>query len=357
MKKPTMPRLLARLMPMMLILGLFVNSPAHAQDGKLWVTYPGGEGPGQGKHIVLVSGDDEYRSEEALPMLGKILSVHHGFTCTVLFAIDPATGEIKPDYQQNIPGLAALADADLMIIATRFRDLPDEQMKPIDDYVRAGKPIVGMRTATHAFNLKSSETYKKYSWRSSEGWKGGFGKHILGETWITHHGHHGKESTRGIIADGAKDHAITRGIKPKTVWGKSDVYTVNLPLPGDAKPIVLGAVLTGMNPDDPILVDQPGAKKQKNNPMMPVAWTKTYRGDKGETGRVFTTTMGAATDLASEGSRRMIVNGVYWALGMEDKIPAQGTNVDLVGEYKPTDFGMKKFKPGMTPADYALKTK
>lgn len=332
---------------------LFACSSSQAQD--LWVTYPGGEGPGKGKHIVLVSGDDEYRSEEALPMLGKILSEHHGFKCTVLFAIDPATGEIKPDFQKNIPGLEALADADLMILGLRFRDLPDEQMKHIDDYVKSGKPIVGTRTSTHAFNIKSSETYKKYHWRNGGAqWKGGFGKEILGETWIAHHGQHKKESTLGIIADGAKDHPITRGIKPKSIWGDSDVYEVKLPLPGDSKPIIMGAVLTGMNPDDPI-TDRVKKGVKLNDPMMPVAWTKTYKGEDGKTGRVFTTTMGAATDLAFEGSRRMVINGTYWALGMEAKIPAQGTKVDLVGEYKPTGFGFKTYKKGTKPSDYAMK--
>ncbi len=100
---------------------------ATAQQGgteELWVAYEGGDGPGSGKHIVLVSGDEEYRSEEGLPQLGKILATHHGFKCTVLFPIDAETGEIDPGNQNNIPGLEALDDADLMVILTRFRDLP-----------------------------------------------------------------------------------------------------------------------------------------------------------------------------------------------------------------------------------------
>src|SRR5213082_2313864 len=117
------------------------------------VVYEGGEGAGKDKYIVLVSGDEEYRSEEALPQLGKILAKRHGFRCTVLFAIDPADGTINPNVS-NIPGLEALDKADLMVIFTRFRDLPDEQMKYIVSYLEAGKPIVGIRTATHAFNIK-----------------------------------------------------------------------------------------------------------------------------------------------------------------------------------------------------------
>ena len=122
------------------------------QNTDLWVEYQGGEGPGAGKHIVLVGGDEEYRSEESLPMLGQILSIHHGFRSTVLFAINPDTGEIDPEVQTNIPGLHHLEEADMMILFTRFRELPDEQMKYIIDYTNAGKPVMGLRTATHAFN-------------------------------------------------------------------------------------------------------------------------------------------------------------------------------------------------------------
>jgi hypothetical protein len=203
-----------------------------------WVVYEGTAGPGKGKHIVLISGDEEYRSEEVLPQLGKILAKHHGFKCTVLFAIDPTTGTINPNVS-NIPGLEALKSADLMIMFLRFRHLPDEQMKHIVDYVESGKPIIGLRTATHAFDPNRKSKYAHWHWQSKD-WTGGFGKQVLGETWVAHHGAHGRESTRGIIASGAKDHAILRGIKDGDIWGPTDVYTVKLPLPGDSKPLVLG---------------------------------------------------------------------------------------------------------------------
>jgi len=136
------------------------------------IIFQGTSGPGKGKHIVLVSGDDEYRSEEALPQLAKILATHHGFTCTVLFAIDPASGTIAPDRHDNIPGLEALDTADLLILFTRFRDLPDAQMKHIVDYVESGRPIVALRTATHAFEIKTSPKYRPWTWNSTE-WDGG----------------------------------------------------------------------------------------------------------------------------------------------------------------------------------------
>jgi hypothetical protein len=313
-----------------------------------WVVYKGGEGPGKDTRVVLVSGDEEYRSEEALPQLAKILATRHGFTCTVLFAIG-ADGTIDPDRADNIPGLQALDTADLLIIATRFRDLPDDQMKRLVDYVESGRPIIGMRTATHAFNLKTSKTFAKYSWNGKvPGFEGGFGRVVLGETWIDHHGVHGKQSTRGIIAPGEEDHPILKGIKSGEIWGPTDVYRVRLPLPGDSKPLVLGQVLTGMKPDDPPL---PGPK---NDPMMPIAWVKTYTGANGQTARVFTTTMGAAQDLQNEGVRRMLVNATYWATGLENMLPAK-SDVAIVGEYEPRPFGFKGSKPGVKPSSHEIK--
>jgi len=293
------------------------------------------------KRIVLVSGDEEYRSEEGLPQLAKILSRRHGFACTVLYAIDPADGTIKPDLTTNIPGLEALDSADLMVMLLRFRDLPDSQMKHIVDYVESGRPIVGLRTATHAFNLKGSPTYQRYTWNSKV-WDGGFGRQVLGETWIGHHGDHGMQSTRGILAKREQDHPILRGISGGDIWGPTDVYEVRLPLAGDSRPLVLGQVLRGMHPDD-----QP-ARGKVNDPMLPIAWVKSYTGAQGKSARVFTTTMGTSQDLLNEGVRRLIVNACFWSLGMEAEIPAK-SNVDLVGDYQPRPFGFGGYKKGVKP--------
>ena len=261
----------------------------------------------------------------------------------MLFAIDKQDGTVNPNQNDNIPGLEALDTADLMVVLLRWRNLPDEQMKHIVDYVESGRPVVGMRTATHAFDLKSSPTYRKYTWNSKD-WDGGFGRQVLGETWINHHGQHGKQSTRGVIAKGQERHPILRGIRDGDIWGPTDVYAVRLPLAEGTVPLVMGQVLEGMQPGDPPV------SSSKNDPMMPVAWARTYAALSGKTGRAFTTTMGASQDLLSEGLRRLIVNGCYWALGMEAKIPAR-SNVGLVGEYKPTPFGFGKFQTGLKPSD------
>ena len=311
------------------------------------VVYEGGEGPGKGKHIVLVSGDEEYRSEEALPQLGKILARRHGFKCTVLFAIGD-DGTINPN-ASNIPGLEALRTADVMVIFTRFRDLPDDQMQHIVDYLEAGKPVVGIRTATHAFNIRGGKTFAKFSYNSRDKeYEQGFGRQVLGETWISHHGRHGSQSTRGIVAKDQEKHPILRGIKDGDIWGPSDVYGVRLPLPEDSQPLVLGQVLTGMRFDDPPL------EGAKNDPMMPIAWTKSYTAAGGKRGRAFCSTIGAATDLTAEGTRRLLVNACYWAAGLENVIPEK-SNVELVGEYRPSDFKFNGFKPGVRPEEHALK--
>lgn len=316
----------------------------YAQEGQQWVTYQPAEGAGNEKHIVLISGDEEYRSEEALPMLAKILAKHHGFKTTVLFAIDPETGEIDPEYQSNIPGLEHLQSADLMVIFTRFRELPDEQMKYIDEYIQAGKPIIGMRTATHAFRYQQNNDspYAKYSFDSkAEGWEDGFGRQVLGETWIDHHGAHGEEGTRALI-DGImerKKHPILNGVKD--IWCATDVYGTR-ELEGDPEVLVWGLPTNGMTPESTL---------NWRKPVMPVAWTKQYTSESGRTGRVFNTTMGAAVDLKSEDLRRLLVNACYWALQMEEQI-SENSKVDIVGEYNPTMFGFGDHKKGMHPSDF-----
>ena len=322
--------------------------PASAQAKPVpWLTIPAGKGPGKGKTVVLIAADEEYRSEETLPQFARILAKRHGFNCIVLFGIDPKDGTICPNVTDNIPGLENLKKADLVIMLMRWRNLPDEQMKQIIDYAESGRPMIGMRTATHPFNLKGGP-YLKYSWdNKSPDYEGGFGRQVFGETWIAHHGDHGKEGTRGILARGQEGHPILKGIEPGSIFGPTDVYGVRLPLPGDTVPLVYGEVTETLQPDSKAVAGP------KNDPMMPIAWTRTYRGAAGKTARVFATTMGASQDFAAEGVRRMLVNAVYWSLGLESRIPTK-TNVDIVGEYKPTPFRfrtMEEWKPGKTPAE------
>jgi len=323
---------------------IFNLQPVCAQEDGPWLHFQPPAGQSNGKYIVLVSGDEAYRSEESLPMLAKILSSRHGFRTTVLFSINPETGFIDPDYHQNIPGTHFLADADLMLIATRFRELPDEQMAYIDEFINAGKPVLGIRTATHAFRYSRNpeNKYAKYGFVSKEkGWEGGFGKRVLGETWVSHHGANGKEGTRGLI-DGlaeAREHPVLRGVKD--IWGITDVYGIKS-LPSDAEVLVWGQPTAGLTQDSPGIWEKS---------IMPIAWTQSYPAGSGKKGKSFTTTMGTSEDFLSEDLRRLVVNACYWAMGLEESIPAEG-NVDYVGSFNPTKLGMGDYMKNKKPEDF-----
>jgi hypothetical protein len=353
------------------VLTLAALAPSLFAADQLWISYEGKTGPGKGKHVVLLAGDEEYRSEESLPQLAQILSERHGFKTTVLFSInppgwsareiadfkkanptapepkagdpDPADGTIDPNEPANEPGMEALDSADLCVIALRFRRWPDEQMKHFADYVAAGKPLIGLRTSTHAFSgLKGA--FANFN---------NFGKNVLGEGWVSHWGRHKSEATRGVIEPGAASDPLLRGVSD--IFGDTDVYEAYPP--GDAKILVRGQVLKGMKPED-----APADYKKKratdkaeqpvNDPAMPVVWTREVKNDAGKTNRILCTTMGSATDLQYEGLRRLLVNATYAFTGLE--VPAMA-NVTLIGEYKPTFYGFGGFTKGVRPSDLLSK--
>ena len=313
-------------------------SQAAASAGEDFVTYPG-----TGKHIVLIAGDEEYRSEDSLPMLGKILSRHHGFKCTVLFPVSP-DGIIDPNAQASLSHPEALDTADAIVMLIRFRKWPDETMKRFDAAMKRGVPVIALRTSTHAFKLPASSAFKDYST---------FGKRVLGEQWLTHWGKHKVEATRGVVESANASHPVLRGVSD--VFGDSDVYEAAPP--ADAKILLRGQVLAGMKPDDaPASYSKKrvdGTEQPVNDPMMPVAWVRELKNESGKTQRIVTTTMGAATDLTSEGLRRLVVNGVFWALGEE--VPAKA-DVTPVGAYEPLMYGFNGFRKDVKPSAHALET-
>lgn len=321
------------------LLGLTILASARAEDP--WLSLPGGKGPGQGRHIVFIAAEESYRSEESMPMMAHLLA-RQGFQCTVLFAIDPADGSINPQIKDNIPGLQALDHADLFVAFLRWRELPDDQMKRIIDYTESGRPILGIRNATHPFRYtkRKDSPYARYDSASKDP-PGGWGRLVLGETWVSHYAKNLVESTRCEIAPGAVQHPIFRGVKP-AFWLPDDVYGVSDKLGGDSTPVLLGQPLSGWSPTDP-----PVAEKKPQ----PIAWTKTHTGSSGKMARIFTSTMGHGDAFKQEDFRRMIVNACYWLLGLEDRIdPA--LDVSIPGTYAPGAVGAKGLKPGMKPSDF-----
>ena len=318
---------------LILAIMLFFGAIASANP----VIYKAGN-PSKGKKLVFVASDHEYRAEETLPALARILAVHHGFDCTVLFGLN-GKGEIEAG-ASNIPGLEALKDADGMVIFTRFLALPVEQMKHIDDYLNRAGPVVGLRTSTHGFNYKDAkDPYYKYHFRyTGKDYHAGFGHQVLGQSWVGHYGRNHQQSTRIDIIPEKKNHPILRGVSKVHVQAGG----YNAEAQKDWDILTMAQPLMSMKPD--------GAD-DKTKPPMASEWTRHYKGKNGKKGRVFTSLYGASEDILNAGYRRLIVNGVYWSLGLEKEIKAD-SKIDFVGSYKPTTFKNRGEVKGLKPSVY-----
>ncbi len=273
-------------------------------------------------------------------MLAKILSQKHGFDCVVLFAINPNGGHIDSNFQQNIPGTAALDSADLLIIGTRFRQLPDDQIAKFAAFLNAGKPVIGFRTATHAFTGPAATGDFKWS---------EFGIKILGEKWVSHHGNHKVEGTRSMIEAANAKHEVLNGVGE--IFGPSDVYGVANLDPNAATILLRGIVTETLDPASKAVAGK------KNEPMMPLAWLREYTAPNGTTkGKAFCTTMGSSTDFADEDLRRLVVNA---SLHLTTQKVPEKADAAYVDPFQPTDYGFIKEtsyyqKLNLKPDDYAL---
>ncbi|PQJ28858.1 ThuA domain-containing protein [Rubritalea profundi] len=295
-----------------------------------------------GKHVVLISGDEEYRSEEAMPMLGQILAAQ-GFKATVLFSLD-ADGNVDPDAGGNLSHSQALDEAEAIVMSIRFRHWDDTSMERFENALNRGVPMVALRTSTHGFNFKKDSKWAKYSYnaKAKSGWQKGFGRQVLGETWINHHGKHKKEGTRGVIEKANAQHPILSGVG--TIFGTSDVYGTN--------PLAPSTILLRGEVTQSLDSKSPAVEGKKNSPMMPIAWAREFKNTGAIPNRIVTTTMGAATDLSDENLRRLVVNGVYWGLKMD--VPAKA-DVTIPGAWNPSNYSFKAYKKGIKPADFIVK--
>lgn len=312
---------------------LFVMSYVYASE-----THIHFDGKLGSKHIVFLSGDEEYRSEEAMPMLAQMMNRHYGFECSVLFSLDDK-GFVKPDNQGSLANPEVLNRADMIVMFLRFRKWDNEAMQIFENAYLRGIPIIALRTSTHAFLHGKDSEWHKYSSRSTiQGWEKGFGKKVLGEWWGFHHGRHKVEGGRSVVEDSQKTHEILRGVLP--FFCKADVYTASPPK--DATILLRGEVTQSLDKNSP-------SHPSKNNPMHPIAWTREVRNEKGKTNRVFMCMMGASIDLKEDGLRRLIANSIFW--GFEMNIPDK-TNITIPSSYNPTMFGFGTYKKNMKPSDF-----
>jgi hypothetical protein len=303
------------------------------------IVYKGESGPGVGKHIVFLASDHEYRAEETCPAMARILAKHYGFKCTVVFGVDEE-GFIEAG-SSRISGLSALKDADLFFIFARFLNPPDDQMAEIEAYLERGGPVVGLRTSSHAFKMPSNATYAKYDFKSkTKGYENGFGHQILGNTWVGHYGQNHKQGTRIQIVPQQKEHVILSGVADNA-FCHAGAYV--------GKP---GPDFTVLTNSQPLVSMDPKAEADTNKPPMPSTWTRTYSDKDGDKHRVFHSTQGASEDILDENYRRMILNGTFWALGMENIIKPD-LNISFVGPYHPNTFAFASHAKKVKPSDLA----
>ena len=285
------------------------------------------------KHIVFISGEEEYRSEESLPMIARILERETGAKVSFCFSVDSA-GYIDPNNIRHISGLEKLKDADLMVIFARFRALPEDELIHIQDYVESGKPIIGLRTSTHSFLYqKESLKYMNNEWPTK----------VFGQQWITHHGHFedGNKPLTSVYFANKMKQPFLNGVNPFEAY--SWLYHVDggdWKLNGDCQILLRGKALKSNHEIEGNLDKFPLTN--------PVAWTKTYTTSSGKSSKVFFTTLGHPYDFKEKSMRKLLLNAIFWALEAETKIPENGVNPDPVDIYEPSNSGFgEKYKKGV----------
>lgn len=293
---------------------------ARAQTGAV---FAGRDGPGHGKHIVFLAADWEYRSEECLPQLARILAERFGFKCTVLFPLN-GRGEIDPAVNDNVLGMEALETADLLVMLTMGLKLPDAQWLHFAKYADSAKPVVALRCSLLASNFDFHPRTR------------GFATRVLGATFGGHYGAHKIESQRGLVDGVNRAHPVLRGVRD--VWGTTDLYLIRNLAP-DAQVLLHGMGLTGLQANDPPKLDLS---------LMPLAWVREIPVPGGDARRVFYTSMGSGTDFFSDDLRRLVLNGCLWALRLDAEIGPM-TDASLIGHYESPPFGRDLFRKGRKP--------
>jgi hypothetical protein len=283
-------------------------------------------------------------------MLGKILSQRQGFKCNGAI-LGEADGTINPKRGESLSHPEALDSAEAIVMSLRFRHWDDATMRKFE---RSHKT----RRAPHCITDQYAcvQRIRQGAAPGNRGittLTGGWGKRVLGETWVSHWGKHKVEATRGETEPGEVSSPLLRGVKD--VFGDSDVYEAYPP--ADARHSIARHRAAGHEAGRPRPLitrsDRASDRVEQpvNQPAMPVAWTREITNSAGTMNRVFCTTLGAATDLKNEGLRRLVVNAVFWGLKLE--APAS-TDVAPVDAYEPLMYGFDGFRRGIKAADHAL---
>ena len=217
--------------------------------------------------VAFVIGEQEYDAKRTLPAFGQAeLAFRSGFDCVTL----------QSDATDNLPGLEQLDQADLAVFFLRRRSLPDRQMAVIHRYLDSGKPLVALRTSSHAFQ----------NWLAFDGL-------VLGGHYSGHHDNRppAQPPTTVRVIPEMANHPILTGLPATEFTVASWLYKT--------APLAPGVV--------PLLTGRVGDRA----PAEPVAWVNSTRGR-----RVFYTSLGHPDDFQNEAFRRLLRNAILWELDM-----------------------------------------
>lgn len=253
-------------------------------------------------HAVIVVGTLHYSPELTMPVFAKELE-RFGFRTTVVMG----QGDPEKKSEDVLPGVEALADADLAIFFMRFLKLPDAEWQPIEDYLKSGKPVIGLRTANHSFKYPADHPRSE--------WNDGFGRRALGTPYIVHQ----SSETNISVVDQGLEHPIMTNVTKKNWVSPGTLYLTRLEQ--GCIPLVTG---TGEGKAR-TLKKAFGTIEVKPHESDVVAWA--WRNEWG--GKVFGTSFGHPGDFAEESFVRMLVNAVHWSVDR----PLPGAN-DRVSTWK-----------------------
>ena len=226
-------------------------------------------------HLVIVTAEDEYQTEETLPAFA-LAELGRAFKISLVFG--------DAEVRETLPGVEVVKHADVLLLSVRRRNLPPEQLDLFRAHLDTGKPLVAIRTASHPFHQRD-----KAPGPGLDEWRD-FDASVLGGNYT---GHHGNEiRTFATVAEGASDHPILARIAPEEFATFGSLYQ-NTPLPAGAEILMTGRAEGIAQPE-------------------PVAWVRTSPGG----GKVFYTSLGHRGDFEVPAFRALLRNAVHWAGGV-----------------------------------------
>jgi nicotinamidase-related amidase/type 1 glutamine amidotransferase len=241
------------------------------------------------KEVCFILGENEYQTGETLPAFAQQELAWRGYTLSFV------TASTRTD-DFNFRNWEAISRADTLVISTRRRATPKPMMDALRAHVAAGKAVVGLRTASHAFELRDQQNPADTTWAN-------FDTEVLGADYQDHYGKGpGKDTLVHQITETA-GHPILSQVDA-TFRSPSHLYKSR----------------TLLNTVTPLLR---GQTEDGRSEVEPIAWINTR-----ENRRVFYTSLGAPEDFAEPNFRRLLLNGILWSL---DEYIAPGTP-------KPVDY-------------------